>query len=159
MPKTRASGFTLVELLIVIAVTTILASVVFVAVDPAARFANARDDQRKADVASVLSALVAYQTDNDSALPAAADALADDAPTMIGTATSGCDASCDAVATSAACVDLTTLADEGYFGSVPVDSTNGTAMQTLYYLTKNANGTLTVGACAPESSTEISVTR
>ncbi len=60
-PK-RKQAFTLIELLIVIALLTSLAGAVLVAVNPAKRLKQARDSQRKTDINSIANALVAYQT-------------------------------------------------------------------------------------------------
>ncbi|MEW5805291.1 MAG: type II secretion system protein [Patescibacteria group bacterium] len=53
-------GFTLLELLIVIAILAILASVTFVALNPAELLKKSRDSQRLADLASVKTAINYY---------------------------------------------------------------------------------------------------
>jgi len=63
-------GFTLVELLIVVAIIAILAVLVFVALDPVTRFSDARNSRRWSDVNSILTAVHEYIVDNDGALPA-----------------------------------------------------------------------------------------
>lgn len=57
-------GFTLIELLIVIAVVGILAGIVMVAIDPASKMGQARDSQRKQDVALLAKALEEYYVFN-----------------------------------------------------------------------------------------------
>ena len=162
-------GFTLVELLIVIAVIAILAAVVFVALDPLTRFRDARDSRRAADIAAIASAIRVDQVDNGGAYIWAVDHVASAATGtafMItsATTTSGCNVTCDAsVSATDKCVNLQGLANEGYLGSVPV-SPNGTGNWTSganhgYYLQYNANNSITVGSCESENQTSISVTR
>ena len=56
-------GFTLIELLIVIAIVAILATVVFVALNPVARFEDARNSRRWSDVNAILSSIKLSQVD------------------------------------------------------------------------------------------------
>ncbi len=57
------SGFTLVELLIVIAMLGILSSVLIIAINPVAQIQRGRDTQRKSNFASIQSALELYRHD------------------------------------------------------------------------------------------------
>ena len=80
-----------------------------------------------------------------------------------GATVTGCDLTCDAViADGANCVDLSGLVTEGYIPAFPV-SPDGTGSwsttYTGYYMTKNANGSVTVGACESENVAAISVTQ
>lgn len=138
-------GFTLIELLIVIAIIAIIAGVVFVALDPLTRFQDSRDSRRWGDITGVLSAVKISQVDNKgNYLPAIASTTVG-VPTMIGTVAGTC-----AAVTTTGAVDLGGLVTGGYLASVPIDPKAGTAATTLYYLIRNANGTVTIGACAPE---------
>ncbi len=161
----RKGGFTLIELLIVIAIIAILAAVAFVALDPLTRFKDARDSSRWGDVTALVSAIKIDQIDNGGTyLSSIANATSswDYMITGDGT-TSGCNVTCDGnVATSSSCVDLSGLVTEGYLASIPV-SPNGSGSWstsiTGYYLNKNSNGTITVGACESENTSSISVSR
>lgn len=62
-------GFTLIELIIVIAVIALLAASVFVAVDPAKRIGQARDAQRWSDVRAIADAIQQYMVDNTGNFP------------------------------------------------------------------------------------------
>jgi prepilin-type N-terminal cleavage/methylation domain-containing protein len=155
----QSQGFTLIELLIVIAIIGILASVVFVAIDPAQRFQKARDARRQSDVENIAAAIVTYQVDNDGSLPTTITALTAGSAYVVGTATSGCNTGCTATTTQAACVDLAELVTGGYIGSVPMDPSAGAASKTLYYVVKNATGSVTTASCTPEIASSISVTR
>ncbi len=164
-------GFTLIELLIVIAIIAIIAAVVFIALDPLTRFQDARDSRRWSDINALMSAIKVDQVDNRGAYFYGVDydtsAAATDAGTeyMISnaTTTSGCNASgCSAVAASNDCVNLQSLSTEGYLGALPI-SPNGsgswTAALSGYYLIKNANGSVTVGACEAENTSSITITQ
>ena len=66
MNTTVKKGFTLLELLIVIAILAILASVTFVALNPAELLKKSRDTQRLADLASVKTAINYYIANTSS---------------------------------------------------------------------------------------------
>lgn len=64
-------GFTLLELLIVIAVLGVLAGVVLVSANPVGQYNKGRDGQRKSDLRQLQSALEFYRTDAGRYPPAA----------------------------------------------------------------------------------------
>lgn len=147
------SGFTLIEILLVVAAIAILAGIVILAINPNKQLGDTRNAQRRADVNTILNAVYQYSIDNDGALP------------VIPTAT------CALVATNEVCkqtatgtcstgVDLSVLtASETYLTSMPIDPTVSTTNGTGYYITKSANGRVTVCAPSAEQSATISVTR
>jgi len=159
-------GFTLIELLVVIAIVAILAVVVFVALDPATRFQDARDAVRASDTVETLSAIKLHQVDNGGSYIAAVTGLTDGSVYMIGTAVTGCDdqnTNCDTdVTADTSCVSLAGLATAGYLPEVPV-SPNGagtwTAATTGYTIQKDSTGVITIRACESENTTEISSAR
>jgi len=152
-------------LLIVVAIIAILASVVFIALDPLTRFQEARYSTRVSDAEFITSALRFYQLDNDGIhLPAVKDLIVGDVY-MLGTDSAGCTNYNDACTTNvdvASCVDVSTLVADEYLGSVPV-SPPGTAEWTTghtgYTLTLNPKGSITVRACESEGEDEIVITR
>lgn len=158
MKKPNALGFTLVELLVVIVIIGILAAVVFVALDPGKRFGESRDATRWSEVNSVLNAVLKYQVDNDGDLPSAIDS-ASTTLQVLGSDGSGCDSTCTAGVSVAACANLTSDLVDTYLSAIPQDPRTGTAGNTDYYINKTASGRITVGACDPEQTTTISVTR
>lgn len=161
-------GFTLIELLIVIAIIAILAGVVFVSLDPLKRFQDARNASRWTDTTAILSAIKVDQVDNGgsyfSELAAATAGTnymvsADPPPAP----SSGCKpASCSQVTSDSSCLSLDELSTQGYLAKIPT-SPNGvgtwTNSITGYYLSKNANGSVTVGACDAEGGETITVNR
>jgi prepilin-type N-terminal cleavage/methylation domain-containing protein len=172
-------GFTLVELLIVIAIIAILAAVTFVALDPLTRFQDSRNARRWSDVTSILSAIRVDQVDNGGQYQDNIAALTPGTNYMVGTDSgAACDPTTAGVTCAVAiadtnCVDLEDadasdvgagegLVEGGYLWAMPV-SPNGvdswTTGQTGYYLVVNANNSVTIGACDAEGGATISVTR
>lgn len=168
MKKTFFKGFTLIELLIVIAVIGILAVGAFVALNPGVRLQDSRDSRRWTDVTALLEAIKVDQVDNKGPYFPALDAAAAGATIrMLGTcaATSNCNAA--PVCSDAPIVGLTdgidpaALVTEGYLAAVPVAPAGAAfdAVKTGYYIVKNTNGTIKIGACDSENTTAISVQR
>ncbi len=147
LPKNE-KAFTLIELLLVVAIIATLAVVVFVALNPAQRLKDSKDARRTSDIDTILSAVHEYIIDNKGALPTSSP----QAEVQLGTSASGCAIStggCSAVA--AACYDMSTLLNK-YLKSMPIDPT-GTAAGTKYTITVDANNIVTVKACAADTGT------
>lgn len=172
LPK-QQRGFTLVELLVVIAIVGILVAVVFVALDPASRFRQARDAVRQNDVQEILSAVKLHQVDNDGAYLASIAALTAGNVYMVvdGAMALGCDdnnASCDTdVTNDTACADLAGLVDQ-YLDDVPVSPAGAVTWDdgsadgeegTGYTIERDAQGVIRIRACESEDTTEISAGR
>lgn len=152
-------GFTLIELLIVIVIISILAAIIFVAVDPATRFADARDARRRAEIVSILNAVLHYQVDNDGDLPTGIDTNANTFQILgIG---SGCDTTCTATGANdvATCLDLSGPLVDEYLAAIPMDPLTGTSTNTDYYINRTSGGRILVGACDPELAGSLTVTR
>lgn len=147
------SGFTLLEILLVVAAIAILAGIVIIAINPTKQLGDTRNSQRSVDVNTILNAVYQYALDNNGVLPA----------TII-------QGTCDATATKLVCKGAQTgtcatgtvlsvlTASEKYLVSLPTDPQGATTDGTGYYITKSANGRLTVCAPSAEGKT-ISVTR
>lgn len=142
MNNTNKKGFTLIELLVVISIIAILATVVFVALDPVTRFADARNSRRWSDVNSILTAVSEYIVDNKGALPAGL--TTGQAATELGTCVS-----CDNLSTPLA----------KYLKSMPLDPEVGTASNSGYTISVDANNLITVDATNAENSEVVQVSR
>ena len=157
-------GFTLIELMVVVVLIVIIMAVVLVAIDPARRFAEARDKTRFSDITSLLEAAKIDLVDNGGTFLTAINNLTAGNIAMIGTAGSGCDSDpCpDVTIDDAACVDLGGFVTEEYLESIPI-APDGTetysAAMTGYYISRAASGVLTVGACESEATATIEISR
>ncbi len=145
MKSLQKKGFTLLEVLLVIAIIGILAAIVIVALNPNKQLADSRNAQRKSDVNTILNAIYQYDIDN-SAMPASVSSTSPVAICKIGAGP------CSPL------VDLTVLVPK-YLVSVPVDPTGSTASSTGYTVLVDAGGRITVAAPSAENSTSISVSR
>lgn len=155
MKKQNRHGFTLVELLIVIAIIAILAAVAYVAIDPATRIKDANDAQRWSDSAAIVEATMEYIVDNDGSFP-------NESSWSTGvyyTLGSGTTCTCTAQSTATTCLNLTDLTANDYLASIPQDPVSDAAADTDYYVYRSTGGLVTVGACEPQNADEISVSR
>lgn len=154
MPNLK-KGFTLIELLVVIGIISLLSVVVFVALDPVKRFADARNATRFTDVNNILTAVHEYIVDNKGALPSGLTTSM--AETQLGSCASGGATLCSGAA--AACVNLATPLAK-YLKSMPIDQgTGATASTSGYSITVDANNIVTIKSCMAENAGVIEVSR
>ena len=158
--KTK-KGFTLIEILLVIAAISILAAIVIVAINPAKQLAEARNAQRRSNVNTILNAIHQYAIDNDGDLPG---------PDTITTGACAAGAGEDLCIDGSPCttgLDLSdVLTDEKYIVEFPIDPQQPTAdgggdedEETGYAVTQSANGRVTVCAPLAEEGATIEVKR
>lgn len=153
-------GFTLIELLIVIVIIATLAVTVFVAINPAQRFKDARDAKRTSDVQTNLTAIQQYIVDNKGAYPPglAAGTPITQLGSPAGTGCSGAVGICAIAVAQDTCLDLS-IPLAKYLKSQTIDPNGGTAAKTKYAVGVDANGIVTVTACGTEGATAISASR
>jgi type IV pilus assembly protein PilA len=140
------SGFTLLEILLVVAAIGILAGIVILAINPGKQLGDTRNAQRKSDVNTILNAVYQYSIDNDGTMPASITATT----TEICIAGGVCTGLIDLVA-------LTT--NEKYLTSIPVEPQKTNVNGVGYMVKKSANGRITVEAQFEEQAATISITR
>lgn len=156
--KRDKKGFTLVELLVVIGIIVILFAVILVAVDPARRLQQARDAVRRQDVRDILEAIQQFIVDNDGDSPTGIDAVTASFQ-VLGTDVAGCNTTCTAETTVAACLDISGDLVDTYLADIPADPKTGTAANTDYALNQTAGGRIEITSCDPEIAATISVKR
>ena len=138
-------GFTLIEILLVVAAIAILAGIVIVAINPNKQLGDTRNAQRKSDVNTILNAISQYSVDNNGALPAGITATSTE---ICATGASSC----------SGLVDLTVLIPK-YVVSIPNEPQGTTANGAGYMVSRTAEGRISVSAQFPEQSMTITATR
>ena len=140
-------GFTLIEILLVVAAIAILAGIVIVAINPGKQLGDTRNAQRRSDVTTILNAAYQYSSDNNGVLPAGITASSSEI----------------CVAGAASCVgfvDLSILSLNGkYLVAIPSEPQKVNAGGAGYMINRDANGRITVSAQYAEQAKVISVTR
>lgn len=150
LKQQKLSGFTLIEILVVVALIAILTAITFIAINPAKNFADTRNTQRSSDVVQILNAVTQYTSEQGHA-------ITDFVGTAIATIPT-----CPTVAhigTGSGNINLATQLVDTYIVGIPVDPSNGTAADTQYSICRTAGARITVSAVTPEVSKVISVKR
>lgn len=151
-------GFTLLEIMLVIALIGILAVILIFTINPARRLSEAHNAQRKVDVAAIVNAIYQYAIDNNGSLPAGIPEGSDN------TCTEGTHEICRTTGPACGNIDLSVLTDNQlYMTAMPIDPSGlgyYNDYGTGYLIVKSTNGRVTV--CAPRTellAEPISITR
>jgi len=149
-------GFTLLEILLVVAAIAILAGIVIVAINPARQLGETRNAQRKVDVRTILSAVQQYQLKEGGippGVPSGSSCGEDESQEICQTDASSC----------SGLVDLSVLTDnQKYVTAIPIDpqgSITGSGNGTGYMIYQNSNNRVTVCAFQAELQETISATQ
>ncbi|MEI6191287.1 MAG: LamG-like jellyroll fold domain-containing protein [bacterium] len=140
--KNKSSGFTLLEILLVIGIIAILAGIVIIAINPSKQLAQVRNSQRKSDIKQINNAITQYYIDNSS-FPStiSTTTLTEVCNTgsVSNTATSTNRVNC----ATAGLANLSTLVPT-YLVSIPTDPTGSSSLLSFVptaYAATNATGT------------------
>lgn len=145
--KKNSPGFTLLEILLVVAAIAILAGIIIIAINPGKQLSETKNAQRRIDINTVINAVYQYAIDNNGSLPASITTT----PTEIcKTGVSPC----------TGYVDLSTLTtNEKYLVSLPNDPTGVSTKGTGYKISRDTYGRITVTAPNAEAGATITIKR
>lgn len=148
--QTNKKGFTLLEMLIVMALIAILIGIVIAVLNPARQFALARNSTRYAHLNTVMNGISANMTENKGTFTCASGALPASATNM----------------DSGTGYDMGPCLVTNYLSSMPFDPSATGAHWTStadydagYTVMQGADGRITVAAPTAELSESISLTR
>jgi type IV pilus assembly protein PilA len=167
MSVPQRKGFTLLEILLVIAAIGILAAIVLVALNPNRQLAQARNAQRRSDVLAISNAIYQSIIDDASSGSTATIGLIPTTKTEIlkQDATQltlpAVNTNCVNSTTTQLPVNLNSLTTNGiYLQKIPQDRNEPTAsICSGYAAQKDANNRITISSENAELSETISVTR
>lgn len=150
----RNKGFTLIEILVVVGIIAVLATIVIIAINPAKQFAQARNTQRTSNVNAILNAIGQRVADNKGIFQGSF---------TIGATTYTCPtlATGDIYSGPGTGMNLSCLVPT-YISALPTDPTWISGVDTLYNITvdQDCTGTSTPGrisVSAPLAANETAV--
>ncbi len=140
-------GFSIIEVLLVVAAIAILATIVIVTINPGKHFMEARNTQRSADVNKILAAVNHYMVDNNGVLP---EEIGEEEQEICRTGAGDCEG----------LADLSVLTDnERYLVTIPVDPQKEDDNGTGYGIYHTEYGRVVVFSIYAEDGVVIEVIR
>lgn len=152
----NSKGFTLIEILVVIGIIAVLATIVIVAINPARQFAQARNTQRTSNVNTILNAIGQKAADCKGKFEASATECS--TSPVCPTLTPGTTFNIFTAAGGASDVNLSCLVPT-YVPAIPTDPSTATGADTGYDVLVDATTKRTTVSATGELSQTISVTR
>lgn len=157
MKGKRYEGFSLIEILVVVALIIILAAITIIAINPAKNFRDTRDAQRASDVNAILNAVTQYTSEGGRSIASLETAAGG---TEIATCTGDTIPQGTFIGTGAGEINLETVFvgenSADLMVEMPKDPSvdkNGTSTSTGYQICKTANGRVQVSAQAESGKT------
>ncbi len=156
----QRKGFTLVELLLSIAIIGVLAAVIVTAINPAKQLGDTRNAQRRSDINALLNAVWQFALDHNASMPChlgGTGPCIDTVVRMLGLATTGCSAAglcSDATVGADSCLDLAGPLAPTYIFAIPQDP-QGSADRTSYVIQAAAGNRVRITACDLEGEDEV----
>jgi len=142
-----AKGFTLIEVLLVIAIIAVLAAIVLIAINPPRSIAQSNNARRWSNVNAIINGIHQYAIDNNGILPA----------TITTASTEICKTD---AGSCAGLIDLGVLTfEERYILKLPTDPTSASANGTGYYVNRDTYNRITVEAPFAQLGEDIEVSR
>lgn len=135
--KSKKGGFTLIEILVVIGIIALLATIVIIAINPARQFAQARNTQRQSNINTILNAIGQNIADNKGIFTCGSATL------NAGTASSSIDNGSTGTGKDLSCLTPT------YVPQIESDPTAPTGVATGYFVSVDTNGRVLI--CAPNA--------
>lgn len=149
--KINKRGFTLLEMLIVMALIAILAGIVIASLNPARQFALGRNSTRRAHITTIMNAISANISENGGVFTCATGTLPSSPTNM---------------STSSGDYDIAPCLVPDYISSMPYDPsatdthwTDVTDYDTAYEVSMDADDIITITAAQAELDETISITR
>lgn len=145
--KNTRKGFSLIEILVVVALIIILATITLVAINPGKNFRDTRNAQRSADVTQILNAVTQYTSEEGNSISA------------FGTISTCTATWSDGSDVGTAGVDLGAVLVDEFIVAIPKDPSNGTDGTTGYRICVTSGGRVQVSAPNAENGKQIVVKR
>lgn len=147
----KYQGFSLIEILVVVALIIILATITLVAINPGKNFRDTRNAQRSADVTQILNAVTQYTSEEGNSVAGLGTiATCDSANAYAGTE----------IGTGTGMVNLSTVLVDEFIVAIPRDPSRAASAEgTGYNICVTTGGRVQVSAPLRENNKEIVVKR